>query len=214
TYASLEKNDRERHNYLVMGPWSHGQWAGDAGTSLGKIEFGSPTGDYYRREIQARWFRHYLHDDVAGSRDGGMAGSRRSSSIPEAQMFDAGANEWRTFESWPPKEATERRLYFQANGRLSFDPPKGTGGFDEYVSDPAHPVPYRTRPVEWTYDERGSRWAPWMTEDQRFVDGRQDVLVWQTDPLTEDVRVAANILPRLFPPTPRSAPDSALNLIH
>ena len=105
-------------------------WAGDAGTSLGKIQFGSPTGEYYRREIQARWFRHYLHD-----------GDR--SAIPEAQVFDAGSNEWRAFDSWPPKDAVERRLYFQADEGLSFDPPTGSGGFDEYVSDPAHPVPYR-----------------------------------------------------------------------
>jgi putative CocE/NonD family hydrolase len=200
TYASFEKNDRERHNYLVMGPWSHGQWAGDAGTSLGKIQFGSATGEYYRREIQARWFRHYLHD-----------GDR--SAIPEAQVFDAGSNEWRAFDSWPPKDAVERRLYFQADGGLSFDPPTGSGGFDEYVSDPAHPVPYRSRPVEWTYDERGSRWAAWMTEDQRFVTGRQDVLVWQTGPLTSDVRVAGNIVATLFASTTGSDADWVVKLI-
>jgi putative CocE/NonD family hydrolase len=200
TYASFEKNDRERHNYLVMGPWSHGQWAGDAGTSLGKIQFGSPTGEYYRREIQARWFRHYLHD-----------GDR--SAIPEAQVFDAGSNEWRAFDSWPPKDAVERRLYFQADEGLSFDPPTGSGGFDEYVSDPAHPVPYRSRPVEWTYDARGSRWAAWMTEDQRFVAGRQDVLVWQTGRLTLDVRVAGNIVATLFASTTGSDADWAVKLI-
>ena len=185
-----------------MGPWSHGQWAGDDGTSLGRIRFGSPTGDYYRKQIQARWFRRFLHqgDDTT---------------FAEAQMFDAGSNEWHSFDTWPPKQTTGQKLYFQSGGLLSFDPPQSSAAesFDEYVSDPAHPVPYRTRPIEWTYDTRGSRWAPWMTEDQRFVDGRSDVLVWQTAPLTQDVRVAGTIVARLFASTTGSDADWAVKLI-
>jgi putative CocE/NonD family hydrolase len=199
TYAALESSDRERHNHFVMGPWSHGQWASDPGTSLGRLQFGSPTGEYFRREIEARWFRHFLHDGD-------------KTTIPEAQVFDAGTNEWRSFDSWPPPRAGERRLYFQANGRLAFDPPTADG-FDEFVSDPAHPIPYRSRPIEWTYDERGSRWAPWMTEDQRFVDGRSDVLVWQTQPLTSDVRVVGNIVAKLFASTTGSDADWVAKLI-
>jgi uncharacterized protein len=200
TYAALEPNDRERHNYIVMGPWSHGQWSNESGASLGRLQFGAPTGDYFRRQIQAKWFRRWLH---AGE----------DARFAEAQMFDAGTNEWRAFDTWPPKQASDRRLYFQAGGRLTFDAPDARDAFDEYVSDPARPVPYRTRPVEWTYDERGSRWAPWMTEDQRFVDGRPDVLVWQTDPLAGDVRLAGNVVARLFASTTGSDADWAVKLI-
>jgi putative CocE/NonD family hydrolase len=199
TYATLETEDRERHNYIVMGPWSHGQWSDDPGSSLGRIQFGSPTGEYFRREIQAKWFRRYLHD-----------GNR--SAMPEAQVFDAGTNEWRSFEAWPPRESSQRSIYMQARGRLTFDAPTGDDGYDEYVSDPAHPIPYRTRPIEWTYGP-GSRWAPWMTEDQRFVDGRSDVLVWQTDALTADVRLAGQITARLFASTTGTDADWVVKLI-
>jgi putative CocE/NonD family hydrolase len=199
TYAALETEDRERHNHIVMGPWSHGQWSDDPGAALGRIQFGSQTGEYFRREIQAKWFRRHLH-----------GGDR--STMPEAQVFDAGTNEWRSFDAWPPRESSRRSLYMHARGRLTFDAPAADEGFDEYVSDPARPIPYRPRPIEWTYGP-GSRWPQWMTEDQRFVDGRSDVLVWQTDPLTTSVRLAGQITARLFASTTGTDADWVVKLI-
>ncbi len=200
TYAAMEANDSGARNFLVMGPWYHGQWAREAGDSLGNVRFGSATGDHYRRAIEAPWFAYWLK----GRGDGRFA---------EATVFDAGIGEWRTFDAWPPRQATQRRLYVRANGRLSFEPPRDTAGSDRYVSDPAHPVPYRPRPIEWTYDPRGSRWRQWMTEDQRFVEGRPDVLVWQTEPLAEDVTLAGSVVAKLFASTTGTDADWVVKLI-
>jgi uncharacterized protein len=200
TYATFEQSDTEGRNHLAMGPWSHGQWASDSGEALGQLHFGTATGDYFRAQIQAKWFRKWLHGDA-------------DARFPEATLFDAGLDEWQTFDSWPPKDATSRPLFFRDGGQLSFDAPDNTTGSDQYLSDPAHPVPYRSRPVEWTYDPRGSRWAAWMTEDQRLVEGRPDVLVWQTPPLTGDVRLAGSITAKLFASTTGSDADWVVKLI-
>ena len=200
TYAALESTDSAGRSFLVMGPWYHGQWSGDRGDSLGNIRFGSPTGLEYRQRIEAPWFRYWLH----GQGDG---------SFPEARVYDAGANRWRSFPTWPPREGTRRKLYLRERGLLSFDPPTGVIGADSWVSDPAHPVPYRVRPIELTYDPRGSRWRQWQTEDQRFVDGRPDVMTWQTPPLTEDVTIAGDIVARLYASTTGSDADWVVKLI-
>jgi len=200
SYAAMEPRDSAGQSFLVMGPWNHGQWFQGAGDSLGNIRFASATGDEYRTRIQARWFAHWLK----GKADPNLA---------EATVYDAGANQWRTFDAWPPKNASHRRLYLGAKGRLSFEAPKNSEGSDTYRSDPAHPIPYRPRPVEWTYDSRGSRWNRWMTEDQRFVSDRADVLSWQTDPLTEDVQVAGTIVAKLFASTTGTDADWVVKLI-
>jgi uncharacterized protein len=198
SYAVLERSDSGALNHLVMGPWYHGQWSGDSGTALGNIRFGRPTGVDYR-ELQSRWFAYWLK----GQGDGKFA---------EATVFDAGSNEWKSFDSWPPAAVEHRHLYFGANGALSFAAPTDTAGSDWFVSDPAHPVPYRPRPVERTY-ARGSRWRRWETEDQRFVDGRPDVLTWQTPPLTADVTLAGNVDAHLFASTTGTDADWAVKLI-
>jgi uncharacterized protein len=198
TYASLEKTDTPGIVHLVMGPWYHGQWSGDAGTQLGNIRFGRSTGADYR-ELQAKWFGYWLK----GEGDGKLA---------EATVFDAGSNEWRGFDKWPPKEALHRKLYFREGGGLSFDPPTAATGDDRFVSDPGHPVPYRPRPVERTYSAT-SRWQRWETEDQRFVDGRPDVLTWQTAPLAEDLTVAGNVVAHLFASTTGTDVDWVAKLI-
>jgi uncharacterized protein len=198
SYAVLERSDSCALNHLVMGPWYHGQWSGDSGTALGNIRFGRPTGVDYR-ELQSRWFAYWLK----GQGDGKFA---------EATVFDAGSNEWKSFDSWPPAAVEHRHLYFGANGALSFAAPTDTAGSDWFVSDPAHPVPYRPRPVERTY-ARGSRWRRWETEDQRFVDGRPDVLTWQTPPLTADVTLAGNVDAHLFASTTGTDADWAVKLI-
>ncbi|HEV8263576.1 MAG TPA: CocE/NonD family hydrolase [Gemmatimonadales bacterium] len=198
SYAALERTDTAGLNHLVMGPWYHGQWSGDSGTALGNIRFGRPTGVEYR-ELQSRWFAHHLK----GEGDGRFS---------EAWLFDAGTNTWRAFDKWPPAGVEHRRLYFRANGALSFEAPTDSVGSDWFVSDPAHPVPYRPRPVERTYS-RGSRWRRWETEDQRFVDGRPDVLTWQTAPLTADVTVAGNVVARLYASTTGTDADWVVKLI-
>ncbi len=162
TFKAIEKNDPASKSMLVMGPWNHGGWRNPA-ARMAVVDPG--TADYFLQTVEAPWFAYWLKDK------GTLAQSR-------AYVFDAGAAKWRSFDEWPPRTgAAERALYLHGNGKLSFDEPTTAElPFDQYVSDPAHPVPYRPRPIEQTYDTRGSRWAQWETEDQRFVDGRPDVL--------------------------------------
>jgi len=200
TYSAMEANDAEGINHIVMGPWKHGQWFTDSGDSLGLPQWGSSTSDYYRKEVEAPWFAYWLKDKGDGV-------------FAEATMFDSGAKEWKKFDSWPPTEATKTNLYFGANGSLSFAEPDAQNASDAYVSDPAFPIPYRERPIERTYDLRGSAWGSWMTEDQRLVDGRPDVLVYQTEPLQEDVTLAGNVVAKLIASTTGSDADWVVKLI-
>jgi len=199
-YSALERFDTQGLNYLVVGPWRHGGWAGGRGDSLGAIPFGSNTAEYFRDQVQAPFFAHFLKD-------------KGPFSLPEALTFEAGANEWRRWEQWPPKSRTETRaLHFGANEVLALTP-SATAGFDEYVSDPAHPVPYRHRPIQPTYFAGGSKWATWLLEDQRFVDDRADVLSWETPPLEQDLAIAGDVVAHLFASTTGSDADWVVKLI-
>jgi len=201
TYATLEPLDTGHVNALVVGPWNHGGWSAGDGRTLGDVDFGSATGRYFREHIQAPWFAHWLK-------------GRDSLPVTEALVFEGGDDRWRAFDRWPPREATTRNLYFRENGGLSFTPPAaGDRAFDGYVSDPRHPVPYRRRPVQRTYDPRGSGWYSWLTEDQRFVDNRPDVLTWRTEPLAQDVTIAGNVAAELFAATTGSDADWVVKLI-
>ena len=200
-YELLEPHDSGHVNSLVVGPWNHGGWAGPAGDKLGAIDFGSPASRYFQDSILAPWFAHFLKD-------------RGETRQPEAITFEAGANQWRSWDAWPPRQGTTaRRLYVQPGGRLSFDAPTGANAFDSYVSDPAHPVPYRHRPIPATYSPGGSGWPSWLVEDQRFVDDRPDVLTWQTEPLTSDVTIAGAITAKLFVATTGTDGDWIVKLI-
>jgi putative CocE/NonD family hydrolase len=208
-YETLEPNDKQRINFFVAGPWNHGGWARSDGASLGKIKFDSNTSQYYREKIEAPWFAYWLKDK-------GKPG------IAEAITFRTGANEWKSYDQWPPRNiASDRKLYFHPNGRLSFDSPEGAEGapetsqraFDSYISDPANPVPYRSRPIEATYYVRGSGWREWLVEDQRFAHHRPDVLSWRTEPLTEDVTVTGDITAHLFASTTGTDSDWVVKLI-
>ncbi|HVT41094.1 MAG TPA: CocE/NonD family hydrolase [Gemmatimonadaceae bacterium] len=201
-YRELEKHDTKSNNFLVVGPWNHGGWSRGSGQKLGAIDFGSATGEFYRSQIQAPFFAYYLKD-------------KGTLKQPEATVFESGSNTWRTFTAWPPKEATRQSLYFRANGRLSFSAPGNgeSGGYDSYVSDPAHPVPYRHRPIEPTYYPKGSGWPVWLLEDQRFVSDRPDVVHWETEPLTADVVVAGDITAKLFASTTGQDADFVVKLI-
>ncbi|MGB6685792.1 MAG: CocE/NonD family hydrolase, partial [Candidatus Acidiferrum sp.] len=202
-YDLLEKNDPDHLNYLVAGPWNHGGWGRSLGDSLGPISFGSDTGLYFRQQIEAPWFAYWLKD-------------KGSLPLKEALLFQTGSDKWVKFDSWPPREAASRELYFHEDGKLSFDPPKpvATQAFDSYVSDPAHPVPYRHRPIDMTYptDHPGG-WYTWLVQDQRFVDNRPDVLTWETDELTDDMTLAGQVTAKLFASTTGSDSDWVVKLI-
>jgi len=202
TYEVLEKKDSKHLNYLVVGPWNHGGWGRGEGRSLGTIAFDTATSKTFRQFLQAPWFAFWLKEKGTGN-------------FPEATTFRTGSNTWQRYDEWPPeKGATRRHLYFHPEGRLSFEAPSVTAptSYDSYVSDPAHPIPYRTRPIEATYS-RGSRWSTWLTEDQRFVHLRPDVLSWETEPLSEDVTVTGDIVAHLFASTTGTDADWIVKLI-
>jgi putative CocE/NonD family hydrolase len=197
-YELLERHDSANRNFLVVGPWNHGGWSRGDGQKLGPVDFGSKTAEYYRKNVLARFLAYHLKGK--GALD-----------LPEALTFRTGANEWVRHDEWPPKRnAVARQLYFQADGKLSFDPPPkiATEAFDSYVSDPANPVPYRRRPVELR-----SGWATWLVEDQRFVDHRPDVLTWTTEPLKDDVVVSGKVAANLFASTSGTDSDWIVKVI-
>ncbi len=197
-YSTLEKRDSHHLNYFVAGPWKHGQWNAD-GTSLGPIQFGSDTSLYYRQQIEKKWFAYWLHD-------------RGSLEFPEAEVFQTGTNRWQSYDAWPPKSVTPKRIYLQPGGKLSFDPPTaGAKPYDEYVSDPANPVPYRPRPVTPTYP--GPEWPVWLVQDQHFVDHRPDVLSFTTEPLTNNVTITGDVMAELFASTSGTDSDWIVKLI-
>ena len=202
-YETLEPHDAGGESFFVAGPWNHGGWMRADGSALGRIKFGSNTSKEFRERIQAPFFARYLKD-------------RSGWDVPEAVTFRTGANAWQVYDEWPPRRLTgERGLYFREDGRLSFEAPstEDAGAFDAYVSDPARPVPYRPRPIEATYDPRGSGWGTWLVGDQRFVHLRPDVLSWETAPLAEDVTVTGPVTARLFASTTGTDADWVVKLI-
>jgi putative CocE/NonD family hydrolase len=176
TFNAINKYNPGAQTTLVEGPWVHGGWARGDGNHLGDIPFNANTSDYFRSSIQFPFFEHYLKG--------------KGEAMPKAVVFETGTNVWRRETSWPPKAAVAKTLYFHAGGKLSFEAPTEAAGSDSYVSDPAHPVPF----VGYTTDTVPQRY---MVDDQRFASYRPDVLVYQTDVLTEDVTIAGPISPRL-----------------
>ncbi|MGB6192472.1 MAG: CocE/NonD family hydrolase [Terracidiphilus sp.] len=176
TFNAINKLNPNAQTTLVEGPWVHGGWARGEGSSLGDIQFGAKTGEYFRSQVQFPFFEHYLKGKGAAQ--------------PKAVVFETGTDVWRSFDSWPPKEGTAKMLYFHAGGKLRFDAPSEEKSVDAYVSDPNHPVPY----VGYTTNTVPQRY---MVDDQRFASTRPDVLVYETDPLTEDVTIAGPISPKL-----------------
>lgn len=193
TYEAIEtQNSSTTDNILVMGPWSHGQWAYGEGKKLGNISWGLDANDKYE-EIEKKFFNYYLKNE--GSAD-----------LAEATIFVTGRNEWKEFETWPPKNASPVKLYFHSGEKASFDIPKTSGSFDEYVSDPMNPVPY-------TEDVHARRTEEYMTDDQRFASRRPDVMVYQTDVLTDDITVTGPVLADLFVSTTGTDADYIVKLI-
>ncbi len=173
TYNAVAANNPGTPNMLVEGPWVHGGWSRSEGDHLGDVAFNAKTGDYFRKEIQFPFFEHYLKG--------------KGAEPPEAYVFETGTNVWRKYPNWPPKAAQAKMLYFHPAGKLSFDPPTSEpSAADEYVSDPEHPVPF----VNYITDTVPQRY---MVDDQRFAATRQDVLVYTSDVLDEDLTIAGPI---------------------
>jgi uncharacterized protein len=201
-YEALEKKDTKHLNYLVVGPWNHGGWGRSEGRKLGNVSFDTATSRTFRELIQAPWFAFWLKDKGNGD-------------FPEARTFRTGSNVWKSYDAWPPqKDVALKNLYFHANGRLSFEAPQAEdpSAFDSYVSDPSHPVPYRSRPIEETYGP-GSRWYTWLTEDQRFVHMRPDVLSWETETLSADITSTGDLVAHLHASTSGTDSDWIVKLI-
>jgi putative CocE/NonD family hydrolase len=194
TYAAIKQQNPGARDMLVMGPWSHGEWSESDGQMLGDFDFGSRTSDYYTEQVELPFFNYYLKDQEP--RD-----------LPEAMVFETGANRWRSLDSWPPKDLEVKDIFLQGNGALSWDPPSGSGpGYREYVSDPSKPVPYTSEIVHW-YN------PSFMVQDQRFASTRTDVLVYQTDPLKNSITVAGPITASLFVSTSGTDSDWIVKVI-
>jgi len=192
-YYAIEKNNPGNKSTLVVGPWNHGGWGAGGGDSLGPVKFGSPTGEYFRKEVQLPFFEHYLKD--------------KPGTPPEAVVFETGTNVWKTYDSWPPKQAVKRSLYLQAGGQLSFSPPaRDADAYDSYVDDPAHPVPFTT-------EKRPTQGFLWMVEDQWFASTRPDVLVYQTEPLDQDLTIAGPVLAKMRVSTSGTDADYIVKLV-
>jgi putative CocE/NonD family hydrolase len=173
-YAAAERQSPGTVSRLVMGPWSHGQWNWDTGDSLGAIPWGMTTSQFFTDSIEVPFFRHYLEDGAPAPR------------AYEAAVFETGANRWHFVEAWPPRGTTPTSLYLSHGGALAPAPPTSASAWDQYVSDPARPVPYTNAIGHW-YD------GGFMVEDQRFAARRPDVLVYATPPLERDLTVAGPI---------------------
>jgi hypothetical protein len=195
TYKHVQAGSRGEQNLLVMGPWSHGGWSGGEGQSLGPVSFSVKTSDFFRESIELPFFEFYLKD-------------KGPFQHPKAWVFQTGANRWRQFTAWPPKETRSKVIYLRAGGRLAFDPPADAkaDAYDEYVSDPAKPVPFLNKIAIGMSPE-------YMVEDQRFAATRPDVLVYQTAVLEEDLTVAGPIQAELHVATSGTDADWIVKLI-
>ena len=191
-YRAVEKLNPGTVNVLSMGPWSHGGWARGEGDKLGNVNFAIKTGAVFREQVQFAFFMQHLKD--------------KSANVAEATMFMTGLNEWRNLSEWPPKDAKPLTFYFRANGKLSNEAPTETNAFDEYLSDPNRPVPYIG------YTARGMN-GDYMTEDQRFAAQRPDVLVYETEPLKEDLIIAGPIKVSLNVSTTGTDSDFVVKLV-
>jgi putative CocE/NonD family hydrolase len=193
-YRAVENNNPNATNLLVMGPWCHGCWSRGDGDKLGNLNFNVKTAAIFREQIQFPFFMRYLKD--------------KPMDMPEAWMFLTGLNEWRKLDAWPPKGVQSKTLYLNAGGRLSSDGPTQDGptAFDEYISDPNKPVPY----VGYVAD---GMTRDYMTEDQRFAASRTDVLVYETEPLADDLTIAGAIKVNLQVSTSGTDSDFVVKVI-
>jgi len=196
-YAKLEPEDTKHENFLVLGPWRHGSWALSS-RHLGNLDYGESIGDEFRSRIEAKFFAHYLK---------GKAGF----DLRDTASFQTGSNTWKYYAHFPPAEAKPTALYLGGDGRLSWHKPTGMSK-TSYISDPANPIPYRRRPIQPTYSE-GSQWYNWLTEDQRFVTDREDLVVWKLPVLKKDLVVTGDVVADIFASTTGTDIDMVVKLI-
>jgi putative CocE/NonD family hydrolase len=196
-FRAVEASGGQSPNTLVMGPWRHGGWSRGDGTTLGNLNFGSKTAEYCRDQIELPFFIKHLKEPKKGA---------EKVEFPKAWLFQTGTNQWERYDQWPPKGATQRQLHLTNNGRLAFDAAADASSFDEYVSDPARPVPL----LGFAGDGMP---GDYMTVDQRFASTRPDVLVYQTPPLETDVTIAGPIAPSLRVSTTGTDSDFVVKLI-
>ncbi len=201
-YAAIEKHDSDNDkNFFVAGPWSHGQHFRD-GSQLGDIGFDEDTAKRYREDVLIPFLRRYLHDD-------------KDIEIAPVTVFETGLNRWRQFDQWPPKGVVTR-VYLQDDRGLTFSAPEQDSDGTEFVSDPSHPVPYAPRPnwiADWNYAPASQAWKRWLVEDQRFVDGRPDVVTWVSEPLDKPITVRGAVTAHLFAETTGSDADWVVKVI-
>jgi putative CocE/NonD family hydrolase len=201
-FRHASENDPNHVDFMVAGPWYHGSWARELrGDKIGSIPLGQDTSREFRDDIQAPFFRYYLHSE--GPKPDWVAKS-----------FQTGSNSWHSYASWPPKSAKATGLYLHADGTLSFEAPTAQtdpSAYREYVSDPANPVPYRPRPTSPTYP--GGDWRTWEVSDQRFVDHRPDVLTYVSAPLTQSITITGPISAELYASTSGTDGDFIVKLV-
>jgi len=200
-YKAIKPLDKDNDKvFLVMGPWHHGQEIEDA-ESLGAIRFGSDTGTWFRQNVLRPFLDRYLKDDAPAAK------------IAPVTAYETGANRWQSLKEWPATQET-RPLYLEAGLKLGFSVPPATGeAFDEYVSDPAKPVPYRARPSQPMGYDAPLTWAQWLVDDQREASGRTDVLTYTSEVLTTPLHIAGQPIANLVASTSGTDSDWVVKLI-
>ncbi len=198
-YAALEPHDMNHEVFLVLGPWNHGEWARTT-RHLGTLDFGAPTGDQFRQQIEAPFFAHYLKDEPGFN-------------FEDTASFQTGTNRWMRYSHWPPANTTERSLYLGSDKILSFEKPAAPDSYTKYVSDPSNPVEYRRRPIESTYAPTGSGWYTWLVEDQTAYSKRSDVATWSTPVLDHDLTITGDVVADLLASTSGTDCDWVVKLI-
>lgn len=195
-YKACEKQSPGTNNRIVMGPWVHGGWARGDGSQLGNVQFGSRTSEWYAANVEIPFFNYYLKGKDEAKANG----------LPEATIFMSGGNYWSKFESWPPKAAEEKEIFFMAGGKMSWEKPKEKNSLSEYISDPMKPVPY-------TEDVHFRRTNAYMTDDQRFASRRPDVLVFETPVLNADLTLTGPVIADLMVSISATDADFVVKLI-
>ncbi len=197
TYSEIEKKNPGTFNILVMGPWPHGAWGRGNVSAFGDMEFGQNTSEFYRQNVELPFFNYFLK-------------GKGELNLPEALVFETGNNRWRKFNKWPPENSAVKKIFLNGNSKLSFSPPvNGNIEYDEFVSDPMHPVPYTSEVL----DSRRFYNRTYMVEDQRFASTRTDVLVYQSDSLQSDFTVAGPVNIDLYVSTSGTDADWVVKVI-
>jgi len=195
-YSSLEPHDDKHENFLVLGPWRHGAWVSTT-RHMGNVQYGEPIGKEFRRDIEAKFFAHYLKDEPGFD-------------LEDTASFQTGSNKWMRYQHFPPEGSQPTALHLGGDRKLSWGDVK-TAATTTYVSDPANPVPYRHRPIQPTYGD-GSQWFNWLTEDQRFVADRKDVATWKI-PVKKDLVATGEVIADVWASTTGTDGDFVVKLI-